>query len=216
MLHEPLEALAAELGSITGSLERELRLGATAMLMEVQKEIATLRAERAEFELRVERAVAERLASLQDGAPGPPGERGERGEPGEGMDGPPGEPGAEGPPGPPGPVPYTGEVCGAWQPDGHYAKFDLVAADGGEWRARYDEPGPLPGPGWALSAVQGRRGNMGQRGERGERGLPGERGAVQTSWELSGYVAVPVMSDGSLGPPLDLRALFELYDSERL
>lgn len=106
----------------------------------------------------------------------------------------------------------VGEVCGAWQPDRRYQKFDLVAADGGEWRARYDDPGQLPGDGWALSAVQGRRGKP---GERGERGLPAEPAAVQTGWEITGYVLVPVMSDGSIGPPLDTRPLFELYDSER-
>jgi hypothetical protein len=106
----------------------------------------------------------------------------------------------------------VGEVCGAWQPGRRYQKYDLVAADGGEWRARYDDPGQLPGDGWALSAVQGRRGKP---GERGERGLPGAPAAVQTGWEISGYVAVPVMSDGSRGPSLDTRPLFELYDSER-
>lgn len=215
MLPEPLEALAVELGSITGTLERELRLSTAGMLLEVQKEIATLRAARAEFELRIERAVAERLAAVTDGHPGPQGERGERGEPGEAITGPPGEQGIPGPPGPPGEVPYVGEVCGAWQADRAYRKYDLVAADGGEWRARYDDPGPLPGDGWALSAVQGRRGNIGQRGEKGERGLPAPGVPVQTGWEITGYVAVPVMSDGSLGPPLDTRALFELYDSER-
>jgi hypothetical protein len=215
MLQEPLEALAAELGSITGTLERELRLSTAALLMEVQKELATLRAGQAAFELRVERAVAERLAALKDGDAGPQGERGERGEPGKAIEGPPGEQGIQGPPGPPGEVPYVGEVCGTWQPDRAYRKYDLVAADGGEWRARYDDPGPLPGEGWALSAVQGRRGNIGQRGERGPPGPAAPAAAVQTGWEITGYVAVPVMSDGSLGPPLDIRPLFERYDSER-
>src|SRR5258708_26923296 len=53
----------------------------------------------------------------------------------------------------------------------------------------------------------------GAGGEKGERGLPGPRGDPGTSgativgWKIDPerYVAMPVMSDGSDGPPLDLR-----------
>ena len=33
---------------------------------------------------------------------------------------------------------------------------------------------------------------------------------------MKGYHAVPIMSDGSLGPALDLREVFELYHAERV
>jgi len=209
----PLETLAAELGAIAARIERELRLSASALQAE-------LRAERAEFELRIERAVAERLAALKDGAPGPAGERGERGEPGEAIIGPPGEQGIPGPPGadsdvpgPPGPEPYVGEVCGLFEANRNYRKFDLVTWHGSEWRARQDNPGALPGEGWALS---GQAGSRGKPGEKGDRGSPGAPAPTIARWETRDYRAVPVMSDGSVGPSLDLREFFELYHAERL
>jgi hypothetical protein len=107
-----------------------------------------------------------------------------------------------------------GEVCGTWALGRRYRKFDLVAMDGCEWRARRDDPGALPGDGWALSAVQGKRGGKGERGERGERGEPGSAGPHITEWLVEGYRAVPLLSDGSTGPVLDMRQFFELYDSE--
>ena len=94
-LEELAEALGGELGAQAARIERDLKL-------QLAGTVAQLRAERAEFELKIERAVAERLAALKDGPAGPPGERGERGEPGEAITGPPGEPGIQGPPGPPG------------------------------------------------------------------------------------------------------------------
>jgi hypothetical protein len=95
-----------------------------------------------------------------------------------------------------------------------YRKFDLVTLHGAEWRAKRDAPGPLPGDGWAMASEAGRRGKPGEKGERGERGPPGERGAVIAKWSVREFTAIPVMSDGSAGPPLDLRALFEQYHAE--
>ena len=201
------EELGEELGSIAAKIERDLKL---ALAVEVER----LRADRAEFELRIERTVAERLASLQDGPPGPPGERGERGEPGEAITGPPGEPGIQGLPGPPGEVPYVGEVCGLHDPARDYRKYDLVSMGGAEWRAKMDNPGELPGDGWALAAKAGARGKPGDTGPRGERGPAGERGASITGWTVREFRAVPIMSDGSNGAPLDLRELFEQYHAE--
>lgn len=68
-LEELAEALGGELGAQAARIERDLKL-------QLAVEIERLRAERAEFELRVERTVAERLAALKDGAAGPPGEPG--------------------------------------------------------------------------------------------------------------------------------------------
>jgi integrin beta 3 len=105
----------------------------------------------------------------------------------------------------------VGQVHGRYDPAGQYKRFDLVAHDGGEWRARKDDPGPLPGAGWALSAVQGKQGKPGSKGETGPRG---QAGPVIAEWSIAGFAAVPIMSDGTAGPALDLRALFERYDSE--
>lgn len=280
----PLEELADELGAFAARIERELRLSVSAMLAE-------FRATTAETELRFDRALAAKLAAVQDGPPGPPGERGEPGESVEGIQGPPGDPGPVGPPGaageqgPPGetgPVgecgepglpgpagvagppgkfappkawakgvhyesalvthdgstycaardtgeepphedwivvaargepPYVGEVRGLFDPKVTYRRFDLVSLNGSEWRAKRDGPGPLPGDGWQLSGQAGSRGKL---GERGERGLPGPAGSSIIDWVTKGYQAVPIMSDGSLGPPLDLRAVFDLYHAERV
>jgi hypothetical protein len=107
-----------------------------------------------------------------------------------------------------------GEVHGQFEPGRDYRKFDLVCFDGCEWRARCDDPGPLPGAGWALSAVQGKRGGKGERGERGEKGAAGPAGATISDWIVDGYCATPLLSDGTLGPSLELRRFFELYHGE--
>jgi hypothetical protein len=162
-------ALGGELGDMAARIERDLKL---ALAVEVER----LRADRAEFELRIERAVAERLASLQDGPPGPQGERGERGEPGEAITGPPGEPGIQGLPGPPGEPGGEGRsftIRGTWNPSSEYRVLDVVMLNGASFAARVDGPGPCPGEGWQMLAAQGGYGKPGKPGERGERGPPG-------------------------------------------
>ena len=287
----PLEALADELGDFAARLERDLKLSVGTMLAELRGELSALRASRAETELRLDRAVAARLAELQDGPPGPAGERGERGEAGEAIAGPPGVQGIPGPPGAPGDVgdrgepgsigetgpggpagppgeagppgkfiapkawakgihyecvlvthrgstwcaardtaeepphddwlcvaakgeagelPYVGEVCGAHDPKRTYRKFDLVTFNGTEWRAAQDDPGELPGSGWRIASQRG------AHGKAGDRGPAGPAAASIVDWAMQGYQAVPIMSDGSLGPALDLREVFELYHAERV
>jgi len=203
-LDELAVSLGGELGAIAARIERDL-------LLRFALEAERLRAGQAEFELRVERAVAAKLAGVKDGPPGPQGERGERGEPGEAITGPQGEQGTAGPPGEPGEVPYVGEVCGLFDPEREYRRFDLVSLHGAEWRAKCDAPGPLPGDGWALGSKAGERGKRGEAGPRGERGMPA---ASIAEWRVRDYRAVPVMSDGSLGPALDLSALFAQYHTE--
>ena len=203
-LDELAVSLGGELGAIAARIERDL-------LLRFALEAERLRAQEAEFELRVERAVAEKLAGVKDGPPGPQGERGERGEPGEAVTGPQGEQGIAGPPGEPGEVPYVGEVCGLFDPEREYRRYDLVSLHGAEWRAKCDTPGALPGEGWALAAKAGDRGKRGDIGPRGERGMPA---ASIAEWRVRDYRAVPVMSDGSLGPVLDLSALFAQYHTE--
>jgi hypothetical protein len=108
----------------------------------------------------------------------------------------------------------VGEVCGRYDPTREYKLLDLVAHDGGEWRANRDNPGRLPGPGWALSAVQGKRGAKGEPGTPGARGPTGTAGPQIVEWAVNGFVAVPILSDGSAGPGLDLRGFFERYHDQ--
>ncbi len=115
-----------------------------------------------------------------------------------------------------GELPYVGEVCGLFEPKRAYRKLDLVTFNGSEWRAKRDDPGPVPGDGWQLAGQAGSRGKAGDRGERGDRGPAGPAGASIIDWAMKGYQAVPIMSDGSLGPALDLREVFELYHAERV
>jgi hypothetical protein len=107
-------------------------------------------------------------------------------------------------------------VRGTFNETADYRRLDMVARNGGSFVALKDAPGPCPGPGWQLLASQGRRGIAGEKGERGERGLTGLSGATICDWKIdrAHYVATPVMSDGSDGPPLELRGLFEQFFSE--
>jgi hypothetical protein len=96
-------------------------------------------------------------------------------------------------------------VRGTFQPNTTYARGDMVALDGGSFIARRDNPGKCPGDGWQLMARQGQRGRDGPEGRRGP------PGAIISGWILdrSNFRVTPRMSDGSLGPPLELRELFE-------
>src|SRR5262249_57804169 len=79
--------------------------------------------------------------------------------------------------------------------------------------------------GWQLMAAAGRDGRDGRdgaagpRSERGERGLTGPRGEPAptiTGWRVgrAAYAAVPLLSDGSEGAPLELRGLFKQFLDE--
>jgi hypothetical protein len=75
---------------------------------------------------------------------------------------------------------------------------------------------------WQLIAAagrDGRNGATGPRGERGERGSIGPRGELAptiTGWRVdpAAYAAVPLLSDGSEGAPLELRDLFKQFFDE--
>ena len=105
-------------------------------------------------------------------------------------------------------------VRGTWRADATYKFLDVVALNRGSFVAKYDDPGPCPGDGWQLlvSAVKGERG---LRGDRGPSGPPGPPIAI-ASWVIdrTSFTATPVMTDGSEGPPLELRGLFEQYQIE--
>jgi hypothetical protein len=107
-------------------------------------------------------------------------------------------------------------VRGTFDESAEHHRLDVVALNGGSFIALKDAPGPCPGSGWRLIASQGKRGAAGQKGERGERGPqgnPGLSGATIQVWKIDRerYVATPVMTDGSEGPSLELRGLFEQF-----
>ena len=103
--------------------------------------------------------------------------------------------------------------------DEEYKHLDVVMTNGSSFVALKDAPGPCPGADWQLLASRGSRGD---RGLTGERGLPGPKGDAGASgatirdWKIERerYVATPVMSDGSDGPSLELRGLFEQFLAE--
>jgi hypothetical protein len=110
-------------------------------------------------------------------------------------------------------------VRGTFNETAEYHRLDVVALNGGSFIALKDAPGPCPGSGWQLIASQGKRGAAGEKGERGSpgpRGDAGASGATICDWKIdrARYVATPIMSDGSEGPPLELRGLFEQFFSE--
>jgi hypothetical protein len=113
-------------------------------------------------------------------------------------------------------------IRGAFDPHDAYSQLDVVTCNGGSFVARCDDPGMCPGPGWQLLTSPGKAGDKGQpgppgkKGERGEKGEKGEATPTIVSWQIdrTHYRAVPTMSNGKPGAPLDLRPLFEAYHEE--
>jgi hypothetical protein len=99
-------------------------------------------------------------------------------------------------------------VRGTYQVGTDYKRGDLAVLDGSSFIARKDSPGKCPGDGWQLAA----KGQRGIAGPKGDRGPPGN---IIVGWivDRSTYRVTPRLSDGSLGPPLELRALFEPDDT---
>jgi hypothetical protein len=99
-----------------------------------------------------------------------------------------------------------------------YCEGDLVSREGQTFIATRDNPTGLPGDsdGWQLLAARGVKGDRGETGPRGHRGDPGPTGATLNSWQLDKlrYRVSPLMADGTVGPMLELRGLFEQYQFE--
>jgi hypothetical protein len=106
---------------------------------------------------------------------------------------------------------------GTYASEEEYKQLDVVVMNGSSFVALKDAPGRCPDSGhWHLLASRGSRGQHGAEGARGLMGLRGERGApAQTiqSWMIdrTRYTATPMMSDGTPGPSLELRGLFEQF-----
>lgn len=105
----------------------------------------------------------------------------------------------------------SGDARGLYDPQAAYLKLDRVSLDGSEWLAKCDEPGPLPGDGWMLSAKPGRQGKPGDRGPKGDRGEPG---IGFDNIEITDYAFVLKLTSGKR-VTVDLRSMFERYDQER-
>ena len=110
----------------------------------------------------------------------------------------------------------TFTVRGTFNETAEYRRLDAVALNGGSFIALKDAPGPCPGSGWQLIASQGKRGAAGENGERGAQGPqgnPGLSGATIRGWKIDRekYLAMPLMSDGRDGPPLELLGLFQQF-----
>lgn len=104
-------------------------------------------------------------------------------------------------------------VRGTYREGEQYRALDIVAFNKGSFIAKRDNPGPMPGDGWQLLTAHGARGEKGVQGPRGERG-PGGPGISRWSIDRRGYLATPVLSDGSEGAVLDLRELFEQFQTD--
>jgi collagen triple helix repeat protein len=161
----------------------------------------------------------------RDGLPGltgPKGEPGDRGPAGErGPEGPQGLPGSVGEKGDPGEPAYPGRACGLWSETESYRAMDVAVSNGSEWRAVYDNPGPLPGPGWKEGA-RGIRGKPGERGQKGDKGDKGDRGptgylekavVMDVLLDLNSFQMIVLYSDGTR-ETRDLQLMLERYYQE--
>ena len=107
-------------------------------------------------------------------------------------------------------------ICGTWSSEADYRAYDVVACGGASFIALRDAPGVCPGDGWQAIALPGKRGRQGEPGPRGEKGERGPPGPAIIKWEVNreAYTALPIMSDGTSGPLLELRGLFEQFYHE--
>jgi hypothetical protein len=106
-------------------------------------------------------------------------------------------------------------IRGTYDSAVEYHCFDVVMTNGSSFVALKDNPGMCPGEEWRLWASCGSRGQRGERGPRGEPGasIVGPCGPFirDSVIDRTRYTATPIMSDGSIGPTLNLRALFEQF-----
>jgi hypothetical protein len=208
----PLDLLAEELGEFAGRIERELTLKFAVKEAALAAREAALETREAEREMRLvkmEQAVAERLATLRDGEPGPTGPPGEKGDRGE--DGAPGRDGVDG---------QGWNERGQYQPGGTYSRNDIVWRDLSPFLARCDDPGPCEqgNENWRLVLPRPSRGPQGKSGERGPAGLAGPAGQpgprLVELRALPDYMAQIVLDDGTVSEPFSVRAWFEQYHAE--
>jgi hypothetical protein len=109
----------------------------------------------------------------------------------------------------------TLNVCGTYDVREKYERLDVVAFEGASFIASKDDPGICPGPGWQPLSKRGKPGRRGESitGPCGEKGEKGDPGPSIVSWQIDRerYRASPLMSNGTVGPMLELGPLFETF-----
>lgn len=104
-------------------------------------------------------------------------------------------------------------IRGTYQPGERYAQLDVCIVNSASFVARRSTLSGPPGEDWQLLCGQGKRGQPGPKGDRGDRGAAG---AKMRGWRIDReqYLVTPILSDGSEGPALELRVLFEQFHEE--
>lgn len=232
------EIIAEEIAAAAGQAERERDLLLGKKLAEHELRVIQLEQMVRERLMDVrdgEKGVPGEKGEKGESIKGEKGEQGPAGEKGDSIAGPQGEPGpqgaagldgkdgTDGAPGRDGKDGERGErgldgrsftIRDTYDPNESYQLDDVVTLNSTWFVARKDAPGPCPGPDWKAGPT-GRRGEKGERGDRGERGPAGAAREL-VAWQLDrkAYAAIPILSDGSKGAPLNLRALFEQFQAE--
>jgi len=166
---------------------------------ELAADLARLRERLDDYDTIITVKVAAATMHLRSGVDGLPGPQGEPGP--AGPQGPAGEPGAPGERGEKGEAGSPGTAAREWRhrrgynPSQTYEQLDAVTHDGSSWLALCDDPGVLPGPGWAQLSIRGQRGKPGEKGDRGPAGPEG-RGIADVFVTESGDALVVELSDG--------------------
>jgi hypothetical protein len=108
---------------------------------------------------------------------------------------------------------------GTFDPNTKYKALDVVTLNSSWFAAICDDPGECPGLNWKAGPT-GKRGDKGERGQRGDKGDKGDAGlsAPQiVKWTTdNNYSLIPIYSDGSRGPTISIRSLFEQFQREAL
>jgi hypothetical protein len=102
---------------------------------------------------------------------------------------------------------------GSFDAAADYLAHDVVVRNGSSFVALRDRPGACPGEHWQLVASKGNRGERGGPGPRGERGGRGEPAPGIKAWlvDKTKFTASPILTDGSVGAPLELKGLFQEF-----